>query len=158
MNRDIFFNIKNNSTAEEATNIYIGFSGGADSTALLLALSHFYAEKLRIIHFHHGLRDTSDHEASWCQSFATRLKLEDKFEIIRLNVPQNRESGESIEEAARNLRLKYWKKLITGKDLVALGHHHNDVIENFFIRLMRGSNSSGLTSLRQFSKLGELTI
>jgi len=59
-----------------------------------------------------------------------------------------------METAARRLRLESWQKMRQTQILpenaaVILAHHSGDVEENFFLRLMRGSNVSGLTSIRE---------
>lgn len=132
--------------------IYAGFSGGADSTALLMLLNE-YAEFFNInlcaVHFEHGIRGKdSIKDCEWCEEFCMLVKI--PFEKVSLNVPENKKSGESIESAARRMRLEYWSQRINGNSniAVALGHHADDAVENLFIRICRGANVSGLTSLR----------
>lgn len=136
--------------------IYVGFSGGADSTALLLIfaeLSKNHSFKLTAVHFEHGLRGKESlADAKWCRNFANENNI--KYLEYNLNTPKNVNSGEGTEEAARRLRLKKWQEIAAGQSTaVALGHHAGDKIENLFIRLLRGSNCSGLTSLRYFSEV-----
>ena len=136
--------------------IYIGFSGGADSTALLLMfeeLSKKHSFKLTAVHFEHGLRgEESLTDAQWCRNFAATRNI--TYLEYSLDTLNNMNPGEGTEEAARRLRLEKWQE-ITAKQssAVALGHHAGDKIENLFIRLLRGSNCSGLTSLRYFSEV-----
>jgi tRNA(Ile)-lysidine synthase len=132
--------------------VYAGFSGGADSTALLLALHTLAAElslKLQAVHFEHGLRgqDSLD-DAAWCEDFCKSRKI--PFTGITLDVLSGRHPGENIEAAARRMRIQQWIEMLAGQEkaVVALGHHAGDRIENMFIRLCRGSNISGLTAMR----------
>jgi tRNA(Ile)-lysidine synthase len=139
--------------------IYIGFSGGADSTALLLVLdelSKSYNYNLTAVHFEHGLRDEAGIEdAEWCENFCKKNKI--KFLKYSLDVKNNLQNGENIEAGARRLRINIWKKLSSSHNsAIALGHHSGDKIENLFIRLIRGSNSSGLTSLRIKNKVNDI--
>ncbi len=136
--------------------IYVGFSGGADSTALLLLLADKYPDKVHAVHFNHGLRVESVSEQLWCDQFCRRLNI--KFTTIDLNVPANQLSREATEEAARRLRLKEWCELAGGKSdaIVALAHHRDDINENFFIRLMRGSGLSGLIGLREWTNVKDV--
>ena len=55
-------------------------------------------------------------------------------------------SGQSIEEAARNLRYDYFRQLCHtyGYPVVLVAHHRDDAFETFFINLMRGTGLSGL--------------
>ena len=68
-----------------------------------------------------------------------------------MDVPRNKINGEGDEEAARRLRLEAWKQLVSDPEhtVVLLGHHGDDAVENLLLRLFRGSNSSGLTALRE---------
>ena len=135
-----FFDSRRNYT------IFAGFSGGADSTAALLAALHFAGEfnlKIVAVHFNHHLRGhESDADALWCRKFAEARGID--FKQIDLNIP----AKHGIEDAARQARLEHWKKLIENKTRcsVMLGHHADDRIENFFLRMLRGSNLSGLLS------------
>ena len=135
-----FFALRRNYT------VFAGFSGGADSTAALLAALHFqkeYALKIVAIHFNHHLRGTeSDGDALWCRHFSEKHGVE--YREIDLHF-----SGiAAIEDAARQARLQHWINLAADKKMcsVMLGHHADDRMENFFLRLLRGSNLSGLLS------------
>ncbi|MBR0458996.1 MAG: tRNA lysidine(34) synthetase TilS [Victivallales bacterium] len=123
-----------------------GFSGGADSTALLLAL-HLAGADVSAVHFHHGLRGTdADADADWCRTFCVTRAI--PLQTVHLDVPHSRHPGESTEEAARRLRLEQWVLLSPNGTLpVLLAHHADDAIEELFLRLARGSNASGLTPL-----------
>ena len=145
----------------ESREIFAGFSGGADSTALLLLLAEEADKrgfKLKAVHFEHGLRGKEGiADANWCRQFCELRRID--YAEISLNVTAKTISGESIESAARSLRLREWEILAGNKSsLVALAHNANDKIENVFLRLLRGSNVSGLTSLREIQKIGKTTF
>ncbi|MFA6567897.1 MAG: tRNA lysidine(34) synthetase TilS [Victivallales bacterium] len=145
----------------ESKKVFAGFSGGADSTALLLLLAEEADKrgfKLKAIHFEHGLRgNESICDANWCREFCEIRNID--YMKISLNVNAARHPGESTESAARRLRLREWEILAGNKSsLVALAHNANDKIENIFLRLLRGSNVSGLTSLREIQKIGTVTF
>lgn len=133
--------------------LFVGFSGGADSTALLL-LAARGAEKSRCeltaVHFNHHLRGAeSDKEALEAEKFARRLGV--KFLKIDLFISP----GSNLESRARQARLEKWQELCAGCEdpVVLLGHHLDDRIENLFIRIGRGSNVSGLTGLHTYSEV-----
>lgn len=138
--------------------IYVGFSGGADSTALLLLLAES-AEcadfSLEAVHFEHGIRGSESLEdALWCRNFCENRNI--PFRRIDLEMGRN---TANLEAEARILRLQAWKKIVNPlTDAVALGQHIDDRIENLFLRLMRGSNSTGLTSLRSSQKIDGITF
>ncbi len=129
--------------------LLVGFSGGADSTALLLALLAAGAQDVLAVHCHHGLRGAdADADAAWCRSFCAQRGI--AFRLEYLDVPGQRRSGESTEEAGRRLRLALWQRLAAdAPTVVFLGHHGDDVMEELVMRLARGANCSGLTGLRE---------
>ena len=127
--------------------VFVGFSGGADSTALLLLLSQVGLD-MTAVHFQHGIRgDAAEADAAWCEQFCAAQKI--RFVRENLAVPSNRLHGESVEEAARRLRLEAWRRLATADgDTVFLAHHADDALEDLLLRLARGGNCTGLTGLR----------
>ena len=138
--------------------IFCGFSGGADSTAALLLARKYQTQfgyELRAVHFNHHLRrEESDQEAKNAEIFARDLNI--PFTCIDLDIP----SGENLESTARAARLKAWKELLDPgrKCAVLLGHHADDRRENLLIRLCRGSNAGGLSSMRAVSELEGITF
>jgi tRNA(Ile)-lysidine synthase len=135
--------------------IRVGFSGGADSTALLLALQQAGAD-IEALHFHHGIRGVeADADAAWCARFCELRNI--RFRCVHLAVPAQRRPRESVEMAARRLRLDWYAKHAP-PSTIALAHHQDDLIETFFLRLMRGANASGLCGLRSEHRIGGLRI
>lgn len=133
--------------------LFVGFSGGADSTAALLVARRFreiFHYRLTAIHFDHGLRGAeSAAEAEAAQRFARNRAIE--FRLIRLEFSP----GPGLESRARAARLGAWKELIRENpgSAVVLGHHAGDRAENLLLRLARGSNATGLTSMRSRSEV-----
>ena len=138
--------------------LYAGFSGGADSTAALLAALHFRERsgcRLIAVHFDHGLRgEESQREACEAEQFAAARQIE--FRCIRLKLS----AGPNLEAAAREARLAYWRTVAADRSdtAVVLGHHADDRAENLLLRLARGANASGLTALRERSVVDGVTF
>lgn len=134
---------------------YIGFSGGADSVSLLLSANEFAKDldlDITAVHFDHGIRgEASRLDAQWCRDFCRNRKI--NYEQYDLHTLAERKRNENIEAIARRLRIAKWSELVQdhGKVIVLLGHHADDRVENLFIRMCRGANVSGLTSLREES-------
>ena len=133
--------------------IFAGFSGGADSTAALLTALYFRQEfdlQIVAVHFNHHLRgEESEADAAWCRCFAEKSGI--CFRQIDLELS----STGAVEDIARQARLFHWQELAGNRRdcAVMLGHHADDRMENFFLRLLRGSNLSGLLSPRAEYKL-----
>ncbi|MBO4512714.1 MAG: tRNA lysidine(34) synthetase TilS [Victivallales bacterium] len=137
--------------------VLCGFSGGADSTSLLLALSREQLGGLTAVHFHHGIRGAeADADAEWSRAFCEKRGI--RLELIYLNVPENMLPGEATEEAARRLRLENWERLSNGTRPVFLAHHADDAMEELFLRLARGSNVSALVPMKPYRRLRGIAL
>lgn len=84
-------------------------SGGADSTALLLALRDAAASLglgLSAVHLHHGMRgEAVDADRDFVRALCTRLDV--PLHVAEANIPSNAAlAGETLEEAARHARLR----------------------------------------------------
>ena len=130
--------------------LFVGFSGGADSTAALLTVLEWRENhpgcRVEAVHFDHHLRgEESSREAAAARAFARERGV--PFRLIDLDVT---DAGGGIEAAAREARLAEWKRLCGGvKDVaVVQGHHADDRIETMMMRLFRGGNATSLSSPR----------
>jgi len=94
----------------------------------------------------HNLRKQSGTEARKVKKILTKHKIRAKILTWKGQIPQS-----NIQFNARNIRYfllnKECKKLNI-RNLV-LAHHEGDLIENFFIRLFRGSGLTGLSSMSE---------
>ena len=129
--------------------LFVGFSGGADSTAALLTaweLREEFGYEVVAVHFDHGLRgEESRREAESARRFARRRGIPFRRIALRLDP-----AAPELEERARAARLAEWRKIAsaTPKCAVVLGHHADDRVETLLMRLARGSNVSGAVSPR----------
>jgi len=129
--------------------LFVSLSGGADSLALLLSVLKS-GKSCTAVHFEHGIRgQESLDDAAFCKRFCKRHRV--PLTVISLDVPHHRQPGEGDEAAARRLRLEAWKKLLADEPYatVLLGHHAGDAAETMLMRLIRGSNVSGIAALRK---------
>lgn len=127
-------------------------SGGADSVALLRALACAAAELglvLSVAHVHHGIRGAdADADADFVAALAERLGLE--YRLHRGDVPARaREQGETLEEAARNVRYGWFRELLAAgeADAVATAHTLDDQAETVVQKLLRGAWTEGLAGI-----------
>jgi len=134
--------------------LFVGFSGGADSTAALLVAAESGCRTVAV-HIDHGLRgEESRGEAEAARSFAASRDIE--FRLVRLALSP----GPNLEAAARAARLAVWKELAADRPdaAVVLGHHADDRAETLLLRLLRGSNASGLAALREVNRVEGVTF
>jgi len=127
--------------------VLVAVSGGPDSTALLHALVHL-APRLNIelaaAVVDHGLRPESVAEAGLVAERCRALGV--RCEILTVDVKAARRPHVSLQEAARNVRLKALQETAArlGCARVALGHTADDQAETVLFRIVRGTGLSGL--------------
>lgn len=141
----------------------VGYSGGADSTALLLACAKKWPGQISAIHIHHGLQAAADDFAAHCEAFCKRINVP----LTVKKVDAKHELGESPEAAARNARYSAFSSLnmpiaavfaassaikniaynsihITN---IALAQHADDQVETLLLALSRGAGLPGLAAM-----------
>ena len=125
----------------------IGVSGGPDSLALAFLGKIFSKEfnsKFIALIIDHNLRKESGTEARKVKKILTKHKIKAKILTWKGKIPKS-----NIQSNARNIRYFLLNKECNKLDIknLVLAHHEGDLIENFFIRLFRGSGLKGLSSL-----------
>jgi tRNA(Ile)-lysidine synthase len=129
--------------------VVVAVSGGPDSMALLHALWEL-RERLRltleVAAIDHGLRADAHREIELVRERAAALGL--PFSAVAVDVVGERKvrRGTSVQEAARDARLRGLAKLARthGADRVALGHQADDQAETILYRIVRGTGVAGL--------------
>ena len=126
----------------------VGFSGGADSLALLLLLWGHWPERRRrlcALHFDHRLRGAESRgDARFCRRVCRALGVK-----LTSGVWSGTRSGAS-EAAAREARLGFFAQHAR---VVWLGHQQDDIAESLLMRLARGSGTGGLAAPRPVQRL-----
>ena len=135
----------------ENDRIIVAVSGGADSMALLHILADITLPlELIAVYIDHGLRpEETPHEQEIIAHSCESLNI--IFKVRAVNVQKIiAENKKSPEEAARILRYRALEKIRQQYDaqVIAVGHTADDQVEEFFIRLIRGSSSRGLSGMR----------
>lgn len=125
----------------------VAFSGGADSTALLLACAERWPGQVRAVHIHHGLQAAADDFERHCQRVCDGLGV--PLQVRR--VEAGHAPGQSPEDAARQARYESLADVVTTawpevRD-VAVAQHADDQVETLLIALSRGAGLPGLASM-----------
>ncbi len=126
--------------------IAAAISGGPDSLSLAFLLKcYLLANKIEGNFFivNHNLRKNSYREAENVKKLLKKIDISCKILFWRGNKPIS-----NIQSIARNTRYNLLKKACKKNKInhLLIGHHLNDLYENFFIRLLRGSGLKGLAS------------
>jgi len=125
--------------------VAVAFSGGADSTALLLAAAATWRGQVHAIHVHHGLQAAADDFVRHCEAVCAGLNV--PFHLAKVDA--RNEPGESPEDAARKARYGALAQAATalGMKSVLLAQHADDQVETMLLALSRGAGLPGLAAM-----------
>ncbi|KRG69050.1 tRNA lysidine(34) synthetase TilS [Pseudoxanthomonas dokdonensis] len=135
-------------TSVTDASIWLGFSGGLDSSVLLhlLAADPRYRARLRAIHVHHGLNPAADDWARHCQDACAALGIP----LVTCTVSVRRDAGQGLEAAARQARYDAFSASMRAGDVLVTAHHLDDQAETFLLRALRASGPDGLAAMRDW--------
>ena len=135
----------------EGGTVIVGYSGGADSTALLHLMTRLQGEfnlRVHAAHLHHGMRPEADDDVRVCEAVCAGLGV--PLHVERVDVPALAQAQRvSLEEAGRNARYAFFDRLARELNAVAvaLAHTRDDQIETILINLLRGTGPRGLCGM-----------
>ena len=127
----------------------IAYSGGPDSTALLLACAKKWPTQVQAIHVHHGLQAAADDFERHCQAFCAQIGVP----LLVKRVDARHASGQSPEDAARRARYQAFETIALEEGAsptfrsIALAQHADDQIETLLLALSRGAGLPGLSAM-----------
>ena len=129
----------------------VAVSGGADSTALLLACRNA-GIPTEAVHCNFNLRGE---ESIRDRDFVVRLcgSLGIHLNVQEFDVGLEARKGESTEMTCRRIRYDLFHSLrkTLGCSRIAIAHNSDDNAETLFLNLLRGSGSKGLMGMRASS-------
>ena len=136
----------------------VAVSGGPDSLALCF-LSKIYSIKkhlkVKYLHVDHKLRNNSTKEAKFVKLLLKKLST--NLEILTWVGKKPKSNIQSVARDKRySLMINMAKKLKIKN--ILLGHHKDDLVENFFIRILRGSGLNGMVSFDQKTNLQNIYL
>ena len=143
--------------------VAVAYSGGADSTALLMLCAEQFPDQVQAIHIHHGLQAAADDFAAHCELFCKQRGV--PLHVLR--VQAGNATGESPEDAARKARyaalaakvhalnaLLLEKMPIASVEYaqaaiktIAIAQHADDQVETLLLALSRGAGLPGLSGM-----------
>lgn len=131
-------------------------SGGADSTALLLAFHQLQARlrcRLTVVTVNHNIRSAEESAAD--SAFVAELcsRLDPPVPCVVTEIPAGevaryaKERNRGIEDAARMLRYRLFEETAAsvGADYIVTAHNRSDVYETALMRLFQGGSTASLS-------------
>ena len=130
----------------------VAISGGPDSLSLaFLAKCFSIINKVKVKFFivNHKLRKESSKEAKYVSNLLKKIDI--KCKILSWN---GKKPANNIQAVAREKRYQLLANECKRNKInnLLVGHHLDDVLENFIIRLTRGSGLKGLISFNKTTK------
>ena len=127
--------------------LVVAYSGGADSTALLLACARKWPGQVSAVHVHHGLQAAGDDFERHCRSFCAGLNVP----LVVQKIDARHAPGHSPEAAARHARYQAIDTLaLQGQgaiQTIAIAQHADDQVETLLLALSRGAGLPGLSAM-----------
>ena len=142
----------------ESKNFIVAVSGGPDSLALAF-FAKIYSIKFNLeakfCVIDHGLRRESQKEAK-----IVKKKLNEKLINLEILRWKGKKPNKNIQAVARNKRYNLLLEQCRKHKIknILLGHHYDDLIENFILRLTRGSGLNGLVSFSKKTQLNDINL
>ncbi|MGN1043708.1 MAG: tRNA lysidine(34) synthetase TilS [Acutalibacteraceae bacterium] len=149
----IFGTINKFDMISDQREVVVGFSGGADSTALLHFLYYYASDqgknfKVSAVHVNHNLRGS---EAVRDENFTINFCKNHNIELIVKQADIKKISSEKkigLEEAGRLARYEIFENIAQSKKAkIATAHTLSDRCETMIMNLIRGSSLKGLCSI-----------
>ena len=139
--------------------LVVALSGGADSTAMLVACAQRWPGQVRAVHIHHGLQAAADSFAQHCEALCVRWHVP----LVVHHVQAHHASGESPEEAARTARYAGIESVLQqnwGSQMrhVVLAQHADDQAETVLLALSRGAGLPGLAAMPAQRAMGHMWL
>ncbi|MDH5331232.1 MAG: tRNA lysidine(34) synthetase TilS [Aquincola sp.] len=142
--------------ASSAGRVAVAYSGGADSTALLVEQARWTVvhggpnlTPLWALHVHHGLQDAADAFVDHCRATCAEMSQQVQTRLCVAHARVQRTAGASIEAQAREARYDALAGLARENliDTVLLAQHADDQAETLLIALGRGAGMAGLAGM-----------
>jgi tRNA(Ile)-lysidine synthase len=136
----------------------IAVSGGADSTALLSAMTVIAGElnfRLHCLHVEHGIRAEAERrgDAEAVERLCGGLGVPCTVTVIPPGIIERtaKERGTGMEAAARHFRRTAWKEEMERirAERVLTAHTGDDLLETILMRFLRGSGPAGLAGMKR---------
>lgn len=128
--------------------VAVAFSGGVDSTALLIATAsqgRLLGLRVVALHVHHGLLAEADAWVAQAEAVCAHLGVGLRVQRLKGRPAQ----GDSVEAWARQGRYRALAAMakLEGASLILLAQHADDQAETVLLQALRGAGPAGLAAM-----------
>lgn len=134
--------------APPAGRVFVGYSGGMDSTVLLHAAVVVSTGPVTALHANHGLNPQARRWQAHCERVCAQWGVDLESREVAVG-------DGNVEAAARAARYGFFESVLSEGDLLLLAHHQDDQAETVLLRMVQGRGLLGIPHAR---RLGEGTL
>jgi tRNA(Ile)-lysidine synthase len=122
--------------------VFVGYSGGMDSTVLLHAAISESSRPVIALHANHGLDSRARQWQAHCEEVCAHWGV--AFESREVSVGDG-----NVEAAARAARYGFFESVLSEADVLLLAHHQDDQAETVMLRMVQGRGLLGMPYTRR---------
>jgi tRNA(Ile)-lysidine synthase len=159
----ILNSVRKHGLIRRGQDVLVAVSGGADSVAMLLALTELkrlLGLRLMAAHLNHHIRgNEAKKDAEFVRTLAAKLKI--PFVGGDADVPRLAKSrGLSMEMAAREARYEFLADAARkkGADMIVTAHTADDQAETVLLKLCRGAGPRGLSGIPRETAINGMRV
>lgn len=141
-----FVEAKLKSWVQPGRHLTLALSGGADSVVLLDILAQLRPSlplSISAVHVNHQISPNAADWAEFCAGLCAGHEI--PFQTVKVDL--KRQSGESLEELARDARHQVFAE--QPADFIVLAQHLDDQAETLLLQLLRGAGAKGLSAMAE---------
>lgn len=137
-------------------NIYIGYSGGVDSSVLLSLCHNVFKYpyfKIKVIHISYSHNVISKNWYLFCKNQSNKYRVPMISFLLNSNIFEN-----NLEEQFRIVRYNAFFNSVDKNSSLLLAHNASDLSETFFLNIFRGCGLNGILSIKSKIKYKNINI
>ena len=125
--------------------VVVGCSAGPDSMALLSMMIEYKKDKIVCCHINHNVREESKKEEEYLRDYCQKKGV--IFETMMIDGYHEN----NFENEARKKRYAFYEKILNKyhSKYLFLAHHGDDLIETVLMKIVRGSNITGYSGIKE---------
>ena len=128
--------------------LYVGFSGGLDSTLLLYCLNALFPDRVVALHVNHQMSSKASDWVSHCEAVCRKWQV--PLRVTEVKARLNTQQG--VEAELRELRYQAFAQHVEPGGVLCLAHHLDDQAETLLLRLFRGTGVVGLKGIQPLTQ------